>query len=76
MRWTGLPSTSTLTPVMGSPEGERTVSLDKSKVKASTRIRRSATNQETLEALGSIVDETAAAIGSEVVEDGDGGVPA
>lgn len=57
-------------------EGERTVSLDKSKVKASTRIRRGATNQETLDALGSIVDETATAIGSELVEDGDGGVPA
>lgn len=52
-------------------EGERTVSLERSKVKASTRIPRNATNEETLEALGSIVDGAAA----EINEDR-GGAPA
>ncbi len=44
--------------------GERTVSLEKSKVKASKHISRNASVEELRQALGSLADETAASIGN------------
>lgn len=55
-------------------EGERTISLERSKVKASKRIRRDASNEDVRDTLGALVNETANAIDDVTQNDGHGDV--
>ncbi|MDK9640950.1 hypothetical protein [Propionibacterium freudenreichii] len=56
--------------------GERTISLERSKVKASKRISKDASDEELRDSLGALASETAEAIVTPTPIDGHGGAPA